>query len=761
MASTNLDVIIGLSDEITKPLEETVKKMKSSSDQFFDASKKVGAALTAVGVAGVAGIGKAVSVFSDFQKEMSNVKAITNIAGQEMEEMTQLAMKLGATTKFTAKEAAEGMTFLGMAGFKAHEIMQAMPATMNLAAASNTDLASAADIASNVLTGFRLTADETIRVVDVLAATVTSSNVNMSQLSESMKYFAPTAAAFGVSLEEASAAVGLLGNAGIQGSIATRALGTALTRLTKPTDGMIAVMDLLNISFFDAKGNFIGLAEMIRRLETSFQGLTQEQRMAYTATLFGAEAIQEINVLLAAGSTQLSDYTKELQNAGGTADRMAKTQMDNLAGSVELAAGAFDGLMLAIGSEFEPLIRKAADVLTILLDKFNSLSGEQKQTIAIILGVVTATTLLLGGLGLLVGFIPTIISGFVAVKTVFAAVSVALSAGFFGIKVAASLAWMAITSPIGLIIAGILAVVAVGYLIVKNWDWIKEKAGEVWSFVTTKWNEITSSVGESMNNLQNKISEVWQNVKATIETVLNFIWNFIVGILGIMGFDIVYHMEGIAATFEWYWIVIKGIIKEVWESTMIWINEKLAILTGWFRNAWADVKTATSMAWTSFKTTIGGALDSVWEKIKSWIEPVREAFSTLWEGIKEVAMTVFDAVKATIADMLNWIISKINKVLGAINSVVQAGSYLTGISSPEIPQIPMLADGGIVRKPTLAMIGEAGPEAVVPLSRGRGMGIGGGQNITIVVNGDVTGQDLIERVGRELTKMVKMSTATV
>jgi len=757
MANTNLDVVLELVDKISKPLEEANKKFKDVNEDFLNASKKVGAAMTAIGVAGVAAIGKSVSVFMDFEKEMSNVKAITNIAGKEMEDMTKLAMELGATTKFTAKEAAEGMTFLGMAGFNAKEIMQAMPATMNLAAASNTDLASAADIASNVLTGFRLTADETIRVVDVLAATVTSSNVNMSQLSESMKYFAPTAAAFGVSLEEASAAVGLLGNAGIQGSIATRALGTALTRLTKPTDGMIAVMDLLNISFFNAKGEFVGLAEMIRRLETSFKGLTQEQKMSYTATLFGMEAIQEINVLLAAGSNELSNYTKELQVAGGTADRMAKTQMDNLAGSIELLSGAFDGLMLSIGAQFTPMIRQVADVLTILVDVFNGLSDGTKQTIAVMLGIVTAFTLASGTFILVIGFVKS------------------LTAAFVTAKIYAGLMWASITGPVLLVIAAIVAVIAIGYLIVKNWEWVKAKAVEIWTavstwisekvaeivaWVTASWVSIKTAVNEKMEEISNSISEKWQRIKEVFEVIGNFIWNFIVGIFALMGFDIIYHMEGIAATIEWWWIVIKAVITEVWTSAVNWVIEKLNILSGWFKKVWADIRLATSIAWNATKDVVLNVLESLGERIRTWIEPIKEAFKALWEGIKDVAMSVFDSVKAVIADTLNWIIAKINKVLGFINMVVQAGSKITGISSPEIPQIPMLADGGIVNKPTLAMIGEAGPEAVVPLSRGRNYGVGG-QNLTIIVNGDVTGEDLIERIGRELTRTVKMSTATV
>lgn len=364
MADTKLQVLIEAKDKMTQELE----KMGGSMTKFGTAVKVTAAAATAALAAITTVTVLAVTEFAEFEKGMSNVKAITRGTGDDMKKLTTLAKEMGRTTAFTAKEASDAMTYLGMAGFSTQEIMESLRGTMNLAAASNIDLGRAADIASNVLTGFRLEAKETNRVVDILAATITSSNTDMEQLADAMKYFAPTAAAFGVEIEEASATIGLLGNAGIQGSLATRALGSSLARLTSPTKEMYFVMDQLNLEFFDTEGHFVGMAGMINKLETAFTGLTDKQKQAAITTLFGAEAIQEINVLLSAGSEQLVEYTQKLKDSGGVAQEMATTQLDNLAGKYTLLKSAVSGLLIEMGESPSSGLTGA---MTILTDAIN------------------------------------------------------------------------------------------------------------------------------------------------------------------------------------------------------------------------------------------------------------------------------------------------------------------------------------------------------------------------------------------------------
>jgi TP901 family phage tail tape measure protein len=343
------------------------KEIKGVNEGFSKMTKVAGAAALAVGAVGAAFGVKVIKEFADFEKGMSTVKAITNATGEEFKALNDLAKEMGRTTAFTAKEAGDAMTYLGMAGFDTNEIMSALPGTLNLAAAANVALGRAADIASNVLTGFQLDTKETERVIDVLTKTLTTSNTDLEQLSEAMKYFAPTAAAFGVSLEEASAAVGLMGNAGIQGSLATRAFGTALTRLAKPTKKMEELMDELGIKFFDTEGRFVGLAGMIGLLEGKLGDATDEYKQFVLSTLFGMEAIQEMNVLLAIGSEGINEYTQELEASGGTAQRMADTQLDNLHGAFTILKSAVSGLMIEMGEKLAPVVRILADSLTAFI----------------------------------------------------------------------------------------------------------------------------------------------------------------------------------------------------------------------------------------------------------------------------------------------------------------------------------------------------------------------------------------------------------
>ena len=378
-----------------KELQVVITAKNRTGDAFKNVSKQL-KKLALAAAAAMAALGVlAVKTFADFEKGMSNVRAITQASQDDFHKLTQLAKEMGRTTAFTAKEASDAMTFLGMAGFSTDQIMQSLRGTMNLAAAANIELGRAADVASNVLTGFRLDAASTERVVDVLAKTITTSNTDMEQLSEAMKYFAPTASAFGVSVEEASAAVGLLGNAGIQGSLATRALGTGLVRLAKPTNDMSEMMGVLGLRFFDAKGQFIGMTGLVRHLEDRFQGMTDQQRQAAIATIFGAEAMQEINVLLAAGSEQLESYTKQLEEAGGTAQKMADEQLDNLTGSITLLKSAVSGLLIEMGEPLAYVIRAAADGLTAFLGvvtKAGGLVNFLRDTLARLMGFIEEKT---------------------------------------------------------------------------------------------------------------------------------------------------------------------------------------------------------------------------------------------------------------------------------------------------------------------------------------------------------------------------------
>jgi len=397
MAKENLDVIVSLKDQASKK----VKDITGAVDKLSSAALK---AAKAVGVLTAAFAGLSIREFAEFEQGMSKVKAITGATGKDFDDLTEKAKEMGRTTAFTAKEASDAMTFLGMAGFETADIMKAVGGTLDLAAASGIELGRAADIASNVLTGFRLDTSQTGRVVDVMAKTITSSNTNMEQMAEAMKFFAPTAAAFGITVEEASATIGLLGNAGLQGTIATQAFATALVRLAKPTAAMQTTMDELGLTFFDAQGEFIGFTEMIGMLEKRFENLTTEQRQAAISTIFGQRAVKQFNVLLSAGSGELKEFTGKLKDSGGTAQHMAEVQLDNLRGQFTILRSAISGLMIEVGAKFEPFLRKTiatqidfvrsltnnVDAIDEVIEAFQNLKRIAMVAIDFLIGVANA-----------------------------------------------------------------------------------------------------------------------------------------------------------------------------------------------------------------------------------------------------------------------------------------------------------------------------------------------------------------------------------
>ena len=342
---------------------------------FSSGISKIGSAATkglaAAGAALGGMAGYALKVGVDFEAAMSRVAGISGATGEELEKLKDKAKELGASTKFSATEAAEAMENLASAGFTTNEILDAVPGLMDLAAAAGEDLANSADIAASTLRGFGLEASEAGHVADVLAENANRTNAAVADTGEAMKYIAPVANAMGLSMEETAAAVGLLANAGIKGGQAGTTLRSALTRLVKPTEDMEEVMEELGITFFDNEGKMKSLTEIIAILQDSTKDLTDEQKNNALATLFGQEALSGMLALINEGSDALDDLTTAYENCDGAAANTAKTMNDNLKGSVDELNSALEGLGITAYEKFEDPMRNAVDGAT---DKINDLN---------------------------------------------------------------------------------------------------------------------------------------------------------------------------------------------------------------------------------------------------------------------------------------------------------------------------------------------------------------------------------------------------
>lgn len=349
----------------------------------------LGAMLGPIGLAtgGVAALGaglrSVVNTGMDFTKTMSNVKALLNANNDEFERLNQTAISLGASTVFSSTQVAEAMVNAAMAGQSVNEIIASMPGYLNVAAAANLELADAVEIGLSTLHQFQLGADKSIDVADQLTYTTTKSASSMQDLAEGLKYLGPAAAAMKVPLEEVLSVQGVLANNGLRGSVATRALSTAFQRLSNPTSKMAEEMDRLNLRFFDSEGKFVGINNLIGILEGKMKGFTDEQRASTLSILFGNEAFAEMQILLSKGSDELRKFTNEIANSQGTAERVAKTQLDNLTGDVEQFGGAWETLQLKMfkdsESGFRGLVQMGTTFLTRLGESWDYITEPLKE----------------------------------------------------------------------------------------------------------------------------------------------------------------------------------------------------------------------------------------------------------------------------------------------------------------------------------------------------------------------------------------------
>jgi TP901 family phage tail tape measure protein len=309
---------------------------KRMSDVGKDLSKKVTLPLVALGTGALITAG-------NFEAGMNKVRAITGGTEADIKQLSDQAKELGSSTKFSATEAANAMSFLGMAGFDTNQILGAMPGTLQLAAAANMGLAEAADITSNVLSGFGIEVDQLGSVNDALVKTLTRTNTDLSQLGQAFKFVGPVAKGAGIEFNEVAAAIGLLGNAGIQAGMAGTSLRGAITALLNPSKQVSGIMQSLGLNVKDANGELLPLNEIIEQLEVS--GASTGEMMQ----IFGQRAGPAMMALVEQGSEALRGLTEELDNSGGTAENIANIQMEGLNGAMTELKSAVEGFMIALG----------------------------------------------------------------------------------------------------------------------------------------------------------------------------------------------------------------------------------------------------------------------------------------------------------------------------------------------------------------------------------------------------------------------------
>ncbi|EGP5484891.1 TPA: phage tail tape measure protein [Enterococcus faecium] len=678
-----------------KDAQDAVKTFEEKSNSMTTAVGKVmqgtGAAMTKYITTPLIGVGVAAAkVGGDFEEQMSRVKAISGATGDTFEQMKQQAIDLGAKTAFSAKESAAGMENLASAGFSAQEIMKAMPGLLDLAAVSGGDVALASENTATALRGFGLEASEAGHVADVFARAAADTNAEVGDMGEALKYVAPVANSMGISLEETAAAIGIMSDAGIKGSQAGTTLRGALSRLARPTKAMQDTMDNLGVSFYDADGKMKPLKTQVELLKKAFEGLTPEQQQNALVTLYGQESLSGMMALIDKGPDSLGKLTKSLKDSDGAADDMARTMQDNMNSSIEQMFGAFESAAIVIQKILAPSIKKVADAISGLVEKFVSAPESTQRLVVAIGAIAIAIGPVLYALGMLV--------------KAFQTMKVGLGVLGNGIslfkKLGSAIGFL--TSPVGLVIAAV-ALLVVGFIYLWNtsedfrnfwiglWEGIKSAVSSAVEWIQNAWK----STGEWFNNLWKSIKEGADNVWTTIQEAPGKAADWIKN-----------KWTETKEFFSSIWDGIKEAASSAWEGIVnilapyvIAIKNVFQPMIDFFTNLWSQIGSIAGSAWEIIKTAVMGPILLLIDLITGNFNQLKEDASMLWTtlttniqniittfvdivvgyytALKDTVINIWNVLTSTIKDVWNYFTTWIKETTNNIvNSIKQGWNNL-------------------------------------------------------------------------------------
>jgi len=648
---TELVVRIGTD---VRELERLNGKVQSEFNKVGESVSRVGAGLSLAVTAPILAFGaSAISAGANFEEGMNKVKALSGATGEDLEMLTNRAKELGSSTKFSASQAADAMSFLAMAGFDTAAIYEAMPSVLNAAAAGNMDLAESADIVSNIMTGFGMTADETAGAVDILVAGFTNANTDLSQLGSAMSYVAPVARSLGMDFGDVTTAIGLMSNAGIQGDRAGTSLRGALARLAAPTDkvtallgnfgltmdaskdgmvGMFSGVEKTVYALKDMDGNLKPIPELLKALEAS--GMDAGTMM----TIFGQRAGPGMLAMIDQGMPAFEELRQTLEDSGGSAEYVAGTMQEGLKGAVTELKSAMEGLQIAIsGAGIQGVLETLVDTMSFVIRAFTE-APPWVMNLGVAVGALAAAIgpllFITGKLMVMFGPGGTMTVGLAAVKAGFATVATALG-------------------PVGLAIAAVVAAVA---LLILNWEEVTGWMGERFPKVVEAFKAIWGSLQDAFA----RVGEAFEGVGGSFGTVSEFIGMAIKGIyevadtvltplVQLFGFAFGNMLDGVVMVFELManaWKTMFSVFGNIFEAAF-------NVLTGNWGAAWDNIKAVFGDIWVGIKEAFKIGLKALINMLPGWAQDMlglSDAFEENTELSKKALEDMAAATARTATD---------------------------------------------------------------------------------------------------------------
>lgn len=662
----------------------------------------------------VAGFGLAVKKSIDFDDSMRKVKATSGATGNEFQQLRDKALEMGAKTKFSASESADALNYMALAGWDTKDMLGGIDGVMQLAAASGEDLGQVSDIVTDSLTAFGMKAKDSGHFADVLAQTSAKANTDVRGLGEAFKYAAPVAGALGYTVEDTSIAIGLMSNAGIKGEKAGTALRTMFTNLTKPTGDMKKKMDELGISITDSNGNMLPMRDVMDQLRGKFKNLSKEQQANAASTIFGKEAMSGALAIINASDEDYQKLTKSIDGSKGAANRMSKEMEGGIGGSLRQMKSAIESLAISIGDVLAPHIRRAADFLAMLANKFTAMPGWIKTGVvgigifAAALGPLILTTgLFTSALGSIMSTLGPVMIGiksagglmaFLGTKAPFAAKGLTLVGTAFKFML----------GPIGLAIAAVAAIGTAFVVAYKKSETFRNIVNSVinpvvkgfknlWGVAQSVFNSLKSLLsGNSLptvdllskimpkaaaikvattlmqirqtfinafkaiwqfgQDIGQKVAQFWNQNGNTIIQALTNIWNAI--------------FNGFTEVKNFLWPILQqlgGIVKTIFMNVIVpAIKIGMQIIWEVMKFLWPLIKTLIVDTWNNIKGIINGALDVILGVVKVFSGIFTGQWGQVWSGVKQI----FSGALTFLWNFIQlWLVGKILGVVRIFGSL--------------------------------------------------------------------------------------------
>ena len=658
-------------DDTMDDANKSAQNLEDSIEGVGDAADDAGGGFTVLkgAIADLVskGIQLAISAIKDFAKEvievgktfdtqMSKVEAISGATADEVERLRDKAKEMGQTTKFTATEAGEAFEYMAMAGWKTEDMLQGIDGIMNLAAAAGSDLGTTSDIVTDALTAFGYSAKDAGHFADILAAAATNSNTNVEMMGASFKYVAPLCGSLGYSAEDAAIALGLMANSGIKADMAGTSLRNVLQRLAKPTKESGTAMNMLGLSLTDSNGRMYSLLEIMQQL----RGAMGEVKIPMDEF---NQLCEELDAQLESGAITQKVYNDELDLLTERAFGAEKAEQAKAAAMLG-GARALSGLLA---------ISNATD------EDFNNLTaaiygaeGAAKSMADIMLdnlgGDMTLLQSKLEGVQLAIyeKFEPAMRAGIEVLSKLLDVISwiVDNSEGFVAaltVMGSAIAAYIAYTTAIKVMEGGFMSLA------------IAQKA-----VTAAQWLMNTAMAA-------NPIGLIIAAIAALVAAFV-VLWKK-------------------SEAFREFWIGLWEKIKEFAADT---INGIVEI----FANAWEAIKGGWNAA--------GEFFAGVWENIKNAFANVGEWFKNVFEGARDIIEKIWESVTEIVKAPVNFLIKGLNKFIDMLNKI-QIPDWVPGVGGYglNLPNIPELQQGGVLKKGQMGLLEGDGAEAVVPLENNR------------------------------------------